>query len=76
MDRKTLAHNLNISRQHLDYILARERRPSPELAATLEKFTGIERRAWLWPDEFHNQMIEDTSHDSYPKGQNGTQRQL
>jgi hypothetical protein len=38
-------------------ILKRRKRPSPEIARRLEEETGIDRSAWLWPDEIHNPLI-------------------
>jgi hypothetical protein len=38
--------------------LKRTRRVGLEDAVLLEKATGIPRLAWLYPDEFHNPMIE------------------
>jgi plasmid maintenance system antidote protein VapI len=32
---------------------------SASTAVLLEKATGIDRRAWLWPDEFENPMLKD-----------------
>jgi hypothetical protein len=32
------------------------RRPSPELAATLEKVSGVPRLSWLYPNEFINPL--------------------
>jgi hypothetical protein len=61
-------HQLGISHRHLDHILCRKRRPSADLAIILEQITGIDRRAWLWPDEFPNPMLR--------KNGNGTSDQV
>jgi plasmid maintenance system antidote protein VapI len=40
---------------HIDTIFRikrAENRPSIELAVRLEKFLKIDRRRWLWPEEF------------------------
>jgi len=50
-------HQLGVCHRHIDHILCRKRRPSADLAITLERITGIDRRAWLWPDEFPNPML-------------------
>jgi hypothetical protein len=55
---KNLARALGISGQHINDIINRRRRPSPDMAAQLEDLTGIDRRGWLWPDEFHNPLIK------------------
>jgi len=55
--RKALAKESGICAKHMSDILNRRRRPSPELAAQLERITGIDRRAWLWPDEFENPLL-------------------
>lgn len=33
-------------------IKAGRNKPSPGLAAKLEGFLGIDRRRWIWPEEF------------------------
>ena len=58
MDAIELAKKTQKSKRHIDYILNGDRRPSPEMAIILEKATGIDRRAWLWPDEFQNPMLK------------------
>jgi len=47
-----LAKAAGISGQHLYDIVAGRRTPSPKLAVKLEALTGIDRRAWLYPEEF------------------------
>lgn len=61
MNRTELAKKINTSLRHVDYILRGERRPSPDIAKQLEEETGVDRRAWLWPDEFENPHIKKTS---------------
>jgi len=56
-DATELARKINVTPACISAIFRRERRPSAELAIQLEKATGIDRRAWLYPDEFHNPMI-------------------
>ena len=57
ISRSELAKELQITQQHVDYILKKKGRPSSTLALRLERLTGIDRRAWLWPDEFPNPMM-------------------
>jgi transcriptional regulator with XRE-family HTH domain len=57
MKQNSIAVRAVISEQFLSNILAGKRRPSPEIAARLEKATGINRLAWLYPDEYPNPMI-------------------
>ncbi len=44
--------------RHMLEILKGTRYPSRVMAPFLEQATGIERRCWLWPDEFTNPIIE------------------
>jgi len=62
MNKADLALQLNITRQHLDFIFAGKRRPGPEVAAGLEKLTGVPRLCWLYPDEYPNPMIKQRPH--------------
>lgn len=42
---------------HIDTIFRIKRgsnRPSPELAKKLEDIVGVDRRCWLWPEDFGN----------------------
>lgn len=57
---KDLASTLEIAPRHLSDILHGRRYPSRELAAKLESHTGIDRRAWMWPDEFPNPLMRCT----------------
>jgi len=52
-----ISNGIGISKKHAEFILSRKRRPSPEVAVALEALTGIDRRAWIWPDEFYNPTI-------------------
>lgn len=64
MKQVDLAKRLKITPQHMNDIIKRRRRPSVDLAEKLEEATGIDRRCWVWPDQFPNPMIltPDTSH--------------
>ncbi len=57
IDRNKLAKNLGVTRQHIDHILAGRRTPSTELAAQLEKLTGVGRLCWLYPSEYPNPLV-------------------
>ena len=57
MDSKQIAKTIGVSEKHVEFILTRKRRPSPEVAVSLEKLLGVDRRAWLWPDEYSNPLI-------------------
>lgn len=59
MNRAEIAKTAEISLRHFDYILRRERRASPDVAKRLEKTLGIDRRAWVWPDEFPNPFLKN-----------------
>jgi hypothetical protein len=63
-----------ISRRYLDYILSRKRRPSPDLAKDLEQATGIDRRSWLWPDEFPNPYLVNRLESHHGRLENGGPR--
>jgi plasmid maintenance system antidote protein VapI len=56
-DATQLAKQINVTPACISSIFRGERRPSAELAILLEKATGIDRRAWLYPNEFPNPMI-------------------
>lgn len=55
---KELAEKVGVTPARISQILNRRERPSAELAAKLEEATDIDRRAWLWPDEFPNSMLK------------------
>jgi transcriptional regulator with XRE-family HTH domain len=52
-----MARKVGITTQFMWSITKGLRKPSATVAEKLEKATGIDRRAWLYPDEFHNPMI-------------------
>lgn len=54
------------TQKYIGYIFDRKRRPSPELARQLEQITGIDRRAWLWPDEFPNSLLNSSIQSNNP----------
>ena len=55
---KALAESCKV---HIDTLFKIKRGvsgPSPKLARLLEKETGIDRRKWVWPDDFGNPWDE------------------
>ncbi len=52
-----IAIKAGCSTSALSDIINRRRTPSRRLAARLEKETGINRLAWLYPDEHPNPML-------------------
>jgi hypothetical protein len=59
-----LANILVISTKYAEYLLSGKRTPSKNTAVRFEALTGIDRRAWLWPDEFPNAMLRANGRDS------------
>ncbi|MGO9372696.1 MAG: hypothetical protein ACLQBD_11430 [Syntrophobacteraceae bacterium] len=55
---RTLAEKVHRTPVTVFRWLKRTRRIGLDDAVLLEKVTGIPRLAWLYPDEFHNPMIE------------------
>jgi hypothetical protein len=68
MDKQAIVLQLKtrITQRYLDYILSRKRRPSTNLAKDLEEVTGVDRRCWLWPDEFPNPYLVAPSESAVP----------
>jgi len=63
-----LAKQIGISPKHLSDIVCGRALPSRKTANLLEKATGIERLAWLYPDEYENPYInKEQSDDRIPK---------
>lgn len=58
LTQRDIAVAAGISASAMSLIVRRLRRADPETAAKLERATGIDRRAWCWPDEFENPMIK------------------
>lgn len=58
-----MAYFLGITRKHLSLVIHGHKRPSVELAKRLEEVTGVDRRAWLWPDEFPNPYFSQDDPD-------------
>ena len=56
-DQTRLSKVLGISLRHMNDIIKGRRKPSYDLAKKLEKVTGINRQAWVWPDDFPNPLI-------------------
>lgn len=56
---KQLAQKTGTSFKHVWAICRGKARASTKLAKALENVTGISRLAWLYPEEFHNPLIEE-----------------
>ncbi len=56
-EQKLLAEKIGVRPSYLNDILKRRRSCSARLAAVLEVATGIDRRAWLYPEEFPNPFL-------------------
>ncbi len=63
MDSRELARKTGKTKKHMEYLLTKKRRASPELARLLEEITGIDRRAWIWPEEFPNPFLSSPKED-------------
>jgi len=61
MRQSEIAIKVNVTRQTIHNIFKGRRRPSPELAKKLEQVTGVPRLCWLYPDEFPNPYIKDST---------------
>lgn len=58
MDVAALAKQTGKTRNYIRMILSGKRRPGPEMAAELEKHTGINRIDWLYPETNKNPLIK------------------
>ncbi|HRR55889.1 MAG TPA: helix-turn-helix transcriptional regulator [Acidobacteriota bacterium] len=67
LSRRQLAEKIGCTRQFIDFIFAGKRRPSPDLAARLEHETGVDRRAWLYPEEFPNPLVKNDAVPPQPQ---------
>lgn len=52
-----LAEATGLSREYLRLVIYGWKIPSPSTAVKLEKVTGVERLAWLFPDEYDNPLL-------------------
>ena len=52
-----IAKAAGITPSHMAYIARGVKKPSPDVAARLEKATGVPRLAWLYPEEYDNPYI-------------------
>ena len=52
MKARELVEKTGIGARYAYYILRGQKVPSPDVAAALEKGTGIHRLRWLYPGEF------------------------
>ena len=63
-ERTRIARKVGVAPGHIAAIVKGNKKASPELAALLEKATGVDRRAWLYPDEFPNPLINGKKHEA------------
>jgi len=56
-----LAKMVGVSPTFIGYVLAGKCRPGLSVAKKLEEATGINRLAWLYPDEHKNPMMRAAS---------------
>lgn len=56
---KTIAGQAGISQPHFSLIINKKRKPSAKLAYTLEEITGVDMRAWLFPEKFANPFVQN-----------------
>lgn len=61
INQKSIARRAGIHESALSMIINRKRRATPEVAAKLEEATGVDRRAWMYPDEFENPYITSSA---------------
>jgi len=66
------AEELGMSRDFFISLRSGRKQPSKELAAKLERIIDVDRRVWLWPDEFVDLLeeagiepisVKNTTHD-------------
>jgi len=62
---RLIAEKMNCHIDTLFRIKSGRNKPSPKLAKKLEQVLGIDRRRWLWPDEFGDpwQALEEKYKD-------------
>lgn len=58
MTQAQIAEKLGVKRSYLNDIIRGRRSCSKRMAVLLEEATGIDRVAWLYPDQHSNPMIE------------------
>lgn len=65
MKLNVLSQKMNRHQSTISRWLSGTRSISAKDAVKLEQITGIDRRAWLWPDEFPNPMLKNgtTTHE-------------
>jgi len=62
-----IATDAGCSLSHVSDILRGRRRPSSLLAEKLERATGVDRRAWLYPEEFPNPLVKNDAVPPQPQ---------
>jgi transcriptional regulator with XRE-family HTH domain len=53
-----IAEKVGVTKTYISFILKGKKIPSAQIARKLEEVTGVERRAWLYPNEFRNPFLE------------------
>jgi transcriptional regulator with XRE-family HTH domain len=54
---KELAEKSGLTHPHIWSIFTGRRRASPEVAKAMETLTGIDRRCFLWPEDFPHPVL-------------------
>jgi plasmid maintenance system antidote protein VapI len=54
-----LAKQVGITTTYMALIIKGKKVPSPSVAFDLEQATSVDRRAWLYPNEFPNPLIDE-----------------
>lgn len=62
-----LSRELGCSYKHIWCIFHGKTRPSPEVSVELEGLTGIDRRCFLWPEEFPHPRIAPPNRYKYDR---------
>jgi plasmid maintenance system antidote protein VapI len=63
---RQIAERIGASRPFISRILNGTRSPSADMAVKLEEATGIDRRAWMWPEDYQNPLIKTTKSSEQP----------
>jgi hypothetical protein len=56
-DLTRIAAKVGCSLPFVSDVFAGKKRPSPEMAVKFEVATKVDRRAWIWPEEFENPLM-------------------
>ena len=69
---KKIAIFCQITPQHLSDILGRRKKPSSNLAVTLEEYTSVSRSLWIWGSR---EKLRETLEKAYSGKNSGTNNQ-